>query len=160
MTQPLKQQQLTSSPPLSPTVQFNRAIKPQRDAGAKVLIVEDEDSLAEILEFNLLRQGFAVALAQDGLDACRRIGQERPDLILLDLLLPLLEGWEVCRMIRSHQDQQISQVPIIMLSALAQEKDKLKGYELGADIYLTKPYSIKEVILQSRQLIEQQQMLK
>lgn len=155
MAQPLKQQQLAPAAPASLAEQFNQAIKPQRDACAKVLIVEDEDSLAEILEFNLLRQGFDVALAQDGLEACRRIGHERPDLVLLDILLPLLDGWEVCRMIRSHHDQQISQVPIIMLSALAQEENKLKGYDLGADIYLPKPYSIKEVILQSRQLIEQ-----
>ncbi len=120
----------------------------------KVLVVEDEESLSEILEFNLRRQGFRVLLAEDGLEACRIIGREKPDLILLDIMLPLLNGWEICRMVRSHHDQLIRQIPIIMLSALSSENDKLKGYDLGADLYLPKPYTVKEVVLQTRQLIE------
>ena len=77
-----------------------------QDCG-KVLIVEDEDELAEVLEFNLLRRGFEVFVAKDGLQACRMIGKENPDLILLDLLLPLLDGWEVCKMVRLHHDQKL-----------------------------------------------------
>jgi len=119
----------------------------------KILVVEDEESLSEILEFNLQRQGFAVLKAADGLEACRMIGREEPDLILLDIMLPLLSGWEICRMIRSHHDLQIRETPVIMLSALGSESDKLKGYDLGADLYLPKPYLVKEVILQTRQLI-------
>ncbi len=120
----------------------------------RVLVVEDEDSLAEILEFNLQRNGFQVLIAKDGLEACRLIGREKPDLILLDIMLPLLNGWEICRMIRSHHDRLIGTTPIIMLSALSSENDKLKGYDLGADLYLPKPYTVKEVILQTRRLIE------
>ncbi len=122
-------------------------------APEKVLIVEDEDALAEILEFNLQRQGFSVLKAGDGLEACRIIGREQPDLILLDIMLPLLNGWEICRMIRSHHDRRIRATPVIMLSALSSEHDKLKGYDLGADLYLPKPYLVKEVILQTRNLI-------
>ena len=120
----------------------------------RVLVVEDEESLAEILEFNLQRNGFQVLIAKDGLEACRLIGREKPDLILLDIMLPLLNGWEICRMIRSHHDRLIGATPIIMLSALSSENDKLKGYDLGADLYLPKPYTVKEVILQARRLIE------
>ncbi len=126
-------------------------------SAGRVLIVEDEDSLAEILEFNLQRQGFSVLKAGDGLEACRIIGREQPDLILLDIMLPLLNGWEICRMVRAHHDQQIRETPVIMLSALSSEQDKLKGYDLGADLYLPKPYTVKEVILQTRLLIERSQ---
>lgn len=132
-----------------------RVLKPDSAPEGRVLVVEDEDSLSEILEFNLLRQGFDVLIAGDGLEACRIIGREKPDLILLDIMLPLLNGWEICKMIRSHQDQELRRIPIIMLSALSSEEDKLRGYDLGADLYLPKPYMVKEVILQARQLIRQ-----
>lgn len=118
-----------------------------------VLIVEDESTLAEILEYNLNRHGFKTLMAADGLEACRVVGREHPDLILLDIMLPLLDGWEICRMIRNHKDQQVSQTPIMMLSALSSPKDIEKGQDLGADLYLPKPYSIKEVIFQCRNLI-------
>ncbi|PLY05437.1 MAG: hypothetical protein C0622_01735 [Desulfuromonas sp.] len=121
----------------------------------RVLIVEDEIELADLLEFNLRRQGYAVSIAHDGLEACRLIGSERPELILLDLLLPLLDGWEICRMVRSHHDEVIARVPIIMLSALGTAEDRIRGYDLGADLYLPKPYSIKEVLLKVRALIDQ-----
>ncbi len=121
----------------------------------RVLIVEDEPELAEVLEYNLIRYGFEVLVARDGIEACRIIGQEKPDLILLDLLLPLLDGWEICRRLRLHQNSTIASTPVIMLSALGSADDRLKGYDLGADLYLPKPYVIKEVLLKSRQLIEQ-----
>jgi DNA-binding response OmpR family regulator len=121
----------------------------------KVLIVEDEESLAEILDYNLTKHGFEVCRAADGLEACRVIGRERPDLILLDILLPLLNGLEICRMVRDHEDTAIARTPIIMLSALASEKDRLKGTVLGADLYLPKPYNIKEVIASCRELLTQ-----
>ena len=126
------------------------------DSG-KILIVEDEVELAEILEYNLIRRGFDVLIAMDGLEACRIIGREKPDLILLDLLLPLLDGWEICRMVRSHHDLHIAKTPIIMLSALGSPDDRIKGYDLGADLYLPKPYVIKEVIVKVKQLIIQRQ---
>lgn len=151
----LPTRQENSTPLVHASKPLAHTFKQQDKADGKVLVVEDEESLSEILEFNLHRQGFSVLTAADGLEACRIIGREKPDLILLDIMLPLLNGWEICRMVRSHEDHQISQTPIIMLSALGTESDKLKGYDLGANIYLPKPYSIKEVTLQSRQLMEQ-----
>ncbi|OHB33827.1 MAG: hypothetical protein A2X84_10580 [Desulfuromonadaceae bacterium GWC2_58_13] len=123
------------------------------DSPGRVLIVEDETELAELLEFNLRRQGFFPSIAHDGLSACRLIGKERPELILLDLMLPDLDGWEICRMVRSHPESEMAQVPIIMLTAMGTLKDRVRGIELGADIYLSKPYSIKEVLLHVQQLI-------
>lgn len=122
---------------------------------AKVLIVEDEEELIDVLEYNLLRQGYEVLIARDGLEACRQIGAKKPDLILLDLLLPLLDGWEVCSMVRSHQEPTIAGTPIIILSALGATDDRIRGYDLGADLCLPKPYSVREVMIKTRQLIEQ-----
>lgn len=133
----------------------NRILKMTRPLQGRVLIVEDENELAEVLEFNLIRNGYEVLIARDGLEACRVIGREKPDLILLDLMLPLLDGWEVCRMLRTHQDPLVARTPVIMLSALGSADDRLKGYGSGADHYLPKPYAMKEVLFKSRQLIEQ-----
>jgi signal transduction histidine kinase len=119
----------------------------------KILIVEDEVELAEVLEYNLRRSGFEVLTAHDGLSACRLVGAERPDLILLDLLLPDLDGWEICRLLRGHHDVELASTPIIMMTALASLADRLRGLELGADAYLAKPYSVKELALQARNLL-------
>lgn len=144
----ISQQQLEEQP------QASRVLKIAEPLQGRVLIVEDEEELVELLEFNLVRRGFEVSIAQDGLEACRMIGREKPELILLDLMLPLLDGWEICRMVRSHHDQRIARTPIIMLSALGSVEDRLKGYGLGADLYLPKPYVISEVMLKSGQLVE------
>ena len=146
-------------PPQAEQAISSRVIKQPDPPRGLVLVVEDETELAELLEFNLLRNGFEVKVAHDGLDACRQIGVERPDLILLDLLLPLLDGWEICRMIRNHENPQIAEIPIVMLSALGSSDDRIKGYTLGADLYLPKPYVIKEVILKTGQLIERNRRL-
>lgn len=124
-------------------------------AAAKVLIVEDELELAEILEFNLHRLGIKTVTAHGGLSACRLIRSERPDLILLDIMLPDLSGWEICRMVRTHPDRELARIPIIMLTALGAEENRIRGVELDADAYITKPYALKEVLLQTRRLIEQ-----
>lgn len=134
---------------------YKRILKPPEPGAWCILVVEDEAELAEVLEFNLLRSGFEVLIAGDGLEACRIIGRHKPDLILLDLQLPKLDGWEVCRMIRSQPDPQACATPIIMLSALGTTDDRIKGYDLGADLYLPKPYSIMEVLQKTRQLIDQ-----
>jgi DNA-binding response OmpR family regulator len=118
----------------------------------KVLIVEDEVELAEILEHNLRKNGLATIMAHDGLAACRMVGQEHPDLILLDIMLPDLDGWEICRMVRSHPELATARTPIIMLTALATVGDRLRGLELGADAYIPKPYSPREVVVKARQL--------
>jgi two-component system, sensor histidine kinase and response regulator len=120
----------------------------------KVLIVEDEVELAEMLDHNLRKQGLATLFAHDGLTACRLVGSEAPDVILLDILLPDLNGWEICRMVRSHPEPAIARTPIIMLTALSAMNDRLRGMELGADAYLPKPYSPREVVLKTIRLAE------
>ena len=107
----------------------------------KILIVEDEASFSEALEFLLGKEGFEVAVAEDGQHAVDKFAKEGADLILLDLMIPVISGIEVCRIIRTT-----SQVPIIMLTAKDAEIDKVVGLELGADDYVTKPYSSRELI--------------
>lgn len=107
----------------------------------KVLIVEDEPTLVETLEYNLARHGYEVCTAVDGLAALEVARQELPDLILLDIMLPKLDGFEVCRILRRDMN-----VPIIMLTAKTDEVDKVVGLEVGADDYLTKPFSMRELL--------------
>ena len=118
-----------------------------------VLIVEDEQELAEILEYSLNKEGLQTVKASDGLAACRLVGEHHPDLILLDINLPVLDGWEVCRLIRGHEEKRIASIPIIMLTALNFGEARLKGLLLGADAYIGKPYSVREVVLQTRNLL-------
>ncbi len=122
--------------------------------GAAVLVVEDEPELAEILRYNLRKNGYEVLLAADGLSACRLASSRRPDLILLDVLLPDLSGWEICRLIRGHADEEIAATPIIMVTALGTLENRLKGFELGADAYLPKPYSVREVLVRAADLLK------
>ncbi len=107
----------------------------------KILIVEDEASFSEALAFLLGKEGFDVSVAEDGQQAVDKFNKEGADLILLDLMIPIISGIEVCRIIRTT-----SQVPIIMLTAKDAEIDKVVGLELGADDYVTKPYSSRELI--------------
>jgi two-component system response regulator RegX3 len=107
----------------------------------KILIVEDELSFSEALAFLLGKEGFEVSVAEDGHQAIEKFNKEGADLILLDLMIPVISGIEVCRTIRTS-----SQVPIIMLTAKDAEIDKVVGLELGADDYVTKPYSSRELI--------------
>ena len=107
----------------------------------KILIVEDEASFSEALAFLLGKEGFEVSVAEDGQQAVDKFNKEGADLILLDLMIPIISGIEVCRSIRTT-----SQVPIIMLTAKDAEIDKVVGLELGADDYVTKPYSSRELI--------------
>jgi two-component system, OmpR family, response regulator RegX3 len=107
----------------------------------KILIVEDEVSFSEALAFLLGKEGFEVSVAEDGQQAIDKFNKEGADLILLDLMIPVISGIEVCRTIRTT-----SQVPIIMLTAKDAEIDKVVGLELGADDYVTKPYSSRELI--------------
>ena len=123
----------------------------------RVLIVEDELEILELLAYSLNKEGYTVLRAEDGLTACRVIGNEKPDLILLDIMLPDLDGWEVCKLLRQHPDKSIAGVPVIMLTALDSPHDKYRGLELGADSYIPKPYAIREVILQTKNLIKRRQ---
>jgi len=114
----------------------------------KILIVEDEPALIEALTYNLARQGYTVVTATDGLAALEIARRERPDLIVLDLMLPRLDGFEVCRILR-----QETNVPILMLTARTEEVDKVVGLEMGADDYLTKPFSMRELLARVKALL-------
>ena len=107
----------------------------------KILVVDDEKPIADILQFNLKKEGFEVICAYDGNDALEKVEEINPDLILLDIMLPQRDGMEVCREIRKKHD-----MPIIMLTAKDSEIDKVLGLELGADDYVTKPFSTRELI--------------
>ena len=107
----------------------------------KILIVEDDPTLQETLTYNLERQGYAVKTAGDGKEGIRFAREFSPDLIVLDIMLPLLDGFEVCRILR-----QESNVPILILTAKDEEIDRVIGLELGADDYLTKPFSMREFL--------------
>jgi len=109
--------------------------------GRKVLVVDDEDSVRELIELYLKKEGFEVIHARDGREALRLNGEHHPDLIILDLMLPGLDGWDVCRQIRSQ-----SRTPIIMLTARTEEVDRIVGLELGADDYVVKPFSPREMV--------------
>lgn len=110
----------------------------------KILIVEDERALAEVLSANLEREGFDVLLAHDGQDGLRQAQLKLPDLIVLDLMLPVKPGLEVCRELRNGA--RTRDIPIVMVTAKAEETDELVGFAVGADDYVTKPYSVKILI--------------
>ena len=114
----------------------------------RVLIVEDEESFADPLAFLLRKEGFTTAVAASGQDALEQFDRNRADIVLLDLMLPGLSGTEVCRALRSR-----SAVPIIMLTAKDSEIDKVVGLELGADDYVTKPYSSRELLARVRAVL-------
>ena len=107
-----------------------------------VLIVEDEKNIVDILRFNLQREGYRTCEAYDGADGLEKARSQRPDLILLDVMLPKMNGFDVCRTLRQEGDN----TPIIILTAREEEADKVLGLEIGADDYITKPFSMRELI--------------
>ena len=109
-----------------------------------LLVVEDEQDLLEVLRFSLTREGFSVRTAENGEDAIRMVRQQRPDLMVLDLMLPTIDGLSVCRALRSQE--QTRDVPVVMLTAKGEESDIVKGLEAGADDYVTKPFSPKVLL--------------
>jgi DNA-binding response OmpR family regulator len=109
------------------------------DRAFRILLVDDEKPIQTLLSFPLQRDGYEVTAASDGREALERFGQEHFDLVVLDLMMPKMDGLEVCRRLRARSD-----VPIIMLTAKAEETDKVFGLELGADDYITKPFSMRE----------------
>lgn len=116
-----------------------------------ILIVEDEKDIVRMLDYNLKKDGFAVLSSRNGEDALKTASEEHPSLILLDLMLPGLNGLEVCRELK--KDSRTAAIPVIMLTAKAQESDKILGLELGADDYVTKPFSPKELIARIRAVL-------
>jgi len=111
-----------------------------------VLVVEDDEDIAHLLCYSLRKNRVPVAVAHDGMTAFAIVEQLRPALILLDVMLPRLDGHEVCRLIRSHPDRDLAGTPVVMLSALGAPADIEKGLELGANAYFAKPYSVKDVV--------------
>lgn len=109
--------------------------------GKRILIIEDEKSISDIIEFNLNKEGFEIDAAYNGKTGLEKALSNKPDLILLDVMLPELDGFQVCKKVR-----ETSSVPIIMLTAKEEEVDKILGLELGADDYITKPFSMRELI--------------
>ncbi|MCL6451062.1 MAG: response regulator transcription factor [Acetobacteraceae bacterium] len=118
----------------------------------RVLVVDDERPIAEILRYNLEKAGFSVSLAFDGEEALAKAEQERPDLVILDIMLPSVDGYAVCQKLRTRSD-----VPILMLTAKDQEHDKVAGLDLGADDYVTKPFSPRELVARVRALLRRAQ---
>ncbi|HEC34834.1 MAG TPA: response regulator transcription factor [Chloroflexi bacterium] len=121
----------------------------------RVLIVEDEPTLLEALEYNLTRQGYEVCTAADGPTALEVARREHPDAIVLDIMLPGLDGFEVCRILRREMG-----VPILMLTARDEEVDKIVGLEVGADDYMTKPFSMREFLARIKALLRRARFIR
>ncbi len=120
----------------------------------RILVIEDEQSLRETLAYNLKREGYDVQTAADGLEGLALARSEEPDLIVLDLMLPGMDGLEVCRVLR-----QETSVPILMLTARTEEIDRVVGLEVGADDYVTKPFGMRELLARIRALLRRVRML-
>lgn len=116
-----------------------------------ILVVDDEVHIQELIKFNLSKNGFQVITADNGIDALRIVEDEKPDLILLDLMIPGIDGLEVCKKIR--RNSSIESIPIIMITAKGEELDKILGLELGADDYITKPFSVRELVARVKAML-------
>ena len=121
---------------------------PAGHSSGRVLIVEDERDVAELLRYNLGKEGYDVVVAATGAEAVRQAHEARPDLVLLDIMVPQLNGWEICR--RLKQDTETRAIPVIMVTGRVEEGDKVLGFEVGADDYVTKPFSPRELIARIR----------
>ena len=117
-------------------------------SGRNILIIEDETDVADLLSLNLRKAGFRVSTAGDGASGLQKARDDRPDFIILDLMLPKMAGLEVCRILKS--DAATARMPILMLTAKAEEIDRIVGLEFGADDYVTKPFSPREIVLRIR----------
>ena len=113
-------------------------------ANEKILVVDDEEHIVELIKYNLLSSGYDVITCNNGIDAVNLVINERPNLILLDLMIPRKDGYDVCKEIRTKSE--VKNISIIMLTAKSEEFDKILGLELGADDYITKPFSVRELL--------------
>ncbi|MFZ5718352.1 MAG: phosphate regulon transcriptional regulator PhoB [Pseudomonadota bacterium] len=116
-----------------------------------VLLVEDEDALATLLDYNLMKEGFRVERAADGEEALLRVAEEPPDLVVLDWMLPKVSGVEVCRQLRAGSETR--RTPVLMLTARGEEADKVRGLDTGADDYVVKPFAMSELVARIRALL-------
>jgi two-component system OmpR family response regulator len=115
---------------------------------SKILVVEDDSNLLETIKYNLIKEQYEVLVAEDGAEALAIARKEKPDLIILDIMLPVIDGFEVCRILRQEMT-----APIIMLTARTGETDRIMGLDTGADDYMTKPFSIRELLARIRALL-------
>jgi len=122
---------------------------------AKILIVDDEPDLVETIRFSLELEGYNVLVASNGEEGLNVARQEKPDLILLDLMLPKLDGYKVCRLLKF--DERYKHIPILMLTAKTQEKDKILGKETGANEYITKPFDMDELMAKIKSYLSKQE---
>lgn len=120
----------------------------------KILVVEDDRNLLDTLKYNLCKEGYDVVIAADGAEALDISRREKPDLIILDIMLPKMSGFEVCRILRKEMI-----VPMLMLTAKAEETDKIVGLEIGADDYMTKPFSLRELLARVRAMLRRTKMV-
>ena len=117
----------------------------------RVLLVEDERDVAELIRYNLVKEGYEVLLATNGTDALRLARESRPDVVLLDIMVPQLNGWEIC--LRLKRDPSLAGIAVIMVTGRVAEGDKVLGFELGADDYVTKPFSPRELVARVRAVV-------
>src|SRR2546425_3123017 len=122
--------------------------------GKNILVVEDEEAIAEAVRARLASEGYRVQVVHDGPQALRAAAQARPDLVVLDLMLPGMDGLEVCRQI-----QRDRWVPVLMLTARTEEADKVAGFAVGADDYLTKPFSLRELVVRVRAILRRMERI-
>ena len=118
---------------------------------ARVLVIEDEEDLQAVLEYNLRQAGYEVVSATRGKDGLRLLADQRPDLVVLDLMLPDIPGTQVCKLIKS--DPKTRDVPVLMLTAKGEEIDRVVGFELGAEDYVVKPFSVRELLLRVQAIL-------
>jgi len=124
---------------------------------AKILVVDDEMYIVELVKFNLEKDGFQVIVAHDGMTGIRMVEEENPDLVILDIMLPIMDGMEVCRMLR--QTTRYRNLPIIMLTAKCEEVDTVLGLEMGADDYIKKPFSPREMVARVKARLRARKLL-
>ncbi len=121
----------------------------------RILVVEDDKTLLEMLQYNLKRQGYEVQTAKDGRSGLRLAREKKPDLVLLDVMLPNMDGFEVCRLLRKEINS-----PVLMLTARTEEIDKIVGLEMGADDYITKPFSMRELLARVKAHLRRVEMIR
>src|SRR5919202_685120 len=124
----------------------------------RILVVDDEPAIVSTVSYTLRREGYDVLTAADGKLALRIAEREHPNLIVLDLMLPVMDGLEVCRAVRSADSPELRRVPILMLTAKADEVDRVVGLEVGADDYITKPFSMRELVARVKAALRRAQM--
>ena len=117
----------------------------------KIVLAEDEPQIARLIEFKLKKEGYSVTWRENGEEALKAIKADKPDLILLDIMMPVMDGYEVLR--RLKEDENLKSIPVIMLTAMAQEKNVVKGIDLGAEDYITKPFHPAELLARVKRIL-------